>query len=517
MAEKSDSSLTPVRIRGKNHRSAKQQAVHLQSHPSFRSHSRKKIPAMASGAQSRSSHCLAPPDSSDVSAVISSSEKPQLSCFEKLPTELLQAIFFLCPNLSLPVASPHLYNALNSRYVRTELIVAAFTSDSNPPRDREHRSALLRQRWVTFDFLRDCQKAYMIQLAIQELQLSVSFMPKAVHTEAVSLIGENFARYYPMGDRYLSFTRKFHHKLPKRDYRNDMEKQTEGSFSWYGRQGTGSMFIAYLLGEGSELVVYSFSGSQPEIRAMGESPRRPSLRRPHHSKVFRFPDYLNTCEIPEKLLRGPWTQKKGDFLKMLLDGGAAIDWVNSTSGEVASKGLEDAIRENNLLAVIALVIGRPYIPFSEKSNAEASMRESECARELALEKGRDGNYYKTNSDPSRTPWLVRTGKPWKDIKTVGVVPTTAHMRIAVTQASKSDIGPIISWMAMASKIDVDPDDPEIVTWALRNMAEWNGKGPKPMRRRRRLSSGLLSEEWTISGQFVLAEMDHMRERLLSEG
>ena len=508
------SNLTPVRVRGKKHRSRPTSKRHTsgvvsQSNPKPRGRPRMKLQDMASGT---GNHHAVFRNTSDVSLAISSSENSPLSSLEGLPTELLQAIFLFCSNLNLPLASPHLHHALTSGGIRTQLTITAFGSDSGAQEDYEHRNALLRQKWMTFDFLRACQRRYMIQSATKELLRYAPFMPAATKLEAVATIEENFTDYFSMGDRYVAFINKFHHDSTKKDFKNgNLKKQGEGSFTWTGDHGT--MFKAFLLGEGSELNVYAFEGSQPKINEVNRSPCRPHLRGPNLStKVFKFPDHLKTCEIPEKLLHGPWTQDKGDYLKMLLDGGATIDWVNSTSGEVASKGLEDAIRENNLLAVIALVIGRPYIPFSEKANAEATMRESEYVRELGLEKGCDGRFYKTNQHDPDAPWLIRTGKPWKDIKAVGVIPTTKHMRIAVTEVDK-DTGPIISWMSMAYKINIDPDDPEITEWAMRNIAEWNGLGPKPKRMRRRLSDGQLGDEWVITGQFVLDEMDYIHWRL----
>ena len=509
-----NSNLTLVRVRGKNHgnQSRVKPRSKAESHHRPRDRPRRKLQAVASGAENNTPRRLVLQNRSNVSLIMSSSEKTQSSCLERLPTELLQNIFLLSPNLSLPTTSPYLHRVLTSSHVRTKLTIAAFTSGSDAHGSREHRSALLRQKWMTFSFLRACQKAYMIQSTSKELMVSASIMPNSIKSEAISTIEENFTEYFSMGDRCVAFTRKFHHDLSKRESKNNrLKKQGDGSFTWTGSHG--AMFKAYLLGEGSELNIFAFEGSQPEIREEDGLLHLPRSRSPNYSRVFRFPEYLNTCEIPEKLLHGPWTQEKGDYLKMLLDGGAAIDWINSTSGEVASKGLEDAIRENNLLAVIALVVGRPYIPFTEKANAETTMRESEYARELALKKGCDGKFYKTTQDNPQTPWLVRTGKPWKDIKSVGVVPTTKHMRLAITQVSK-DVGPIISWMAMAWKIDIDPDDPEITKWAIHNMAEWNRMGQKPMRTRRRLDNERWSDEWYITGQFVLEEMDHIRERLL---
>ncbi|KAL8955564.1 MAG: hypothetical protein Q9183_006595, partial [Haloplaca sp. 2 TL-2023] len=53
------------------------------------------------------------------------------------------------------------------------------------------------------------------------------------------------------------------------------------------------------------------------------------------------------CRIPTKLLRGPWSRSKMDFLRMLIAAGAILDWDTSNNGEVADKGLREAIVQGN--------------------------------------------------------------------------------------------------------------------------------------------------------------------------
>lgn len=49
-----------------------------------------------------------------------------MSSLEKLPTELLQDIFFCCMNLDLPRSSPIIGGKLSSESVYTQTILAAF-------------------------------------------------------------------------------------------------------------------------------------------------------------------------------------------------------------------------------------------------------------------------------------------------------------------------------------------------------------------------------------------------------
>jgi hypothetical protein len=55
-------------------------------------------------------------------------------------------------------------------------------------------------------------------------------------------------------------------------------------------------------------------------------------------------DVADGVEIPTSLLLGPWDEAKIKHLFWLVkSGGATIDWLNSTSGEVALEGLKNAI------------------------------------------------------------------------------------------------------------------------------------------------------------------------------
>lgn len=76
---------------------------------------------------------------------------------------------------------------------------------------------------------------------------------------------------------------------------------------------------------------------------------------------FRFMKitYLGFAEgfhIPEKVLRGPWTNDKASLLYVLVSMSGEIDWEGSMSGEIAKTGLIQAINENEERAVAALAV-----------------------------------------------------------------------------------------------------------------------------------------------------------------
>ena len=172
--------------------------------------------------------------------------------------------------------------------------------------------------------------------------------------------------------------------------------------------------------------------------------------------------YFRTCSsnlvIPEKLLHGPWTQEKGNFLMDLLCVYANIDWINSTSGEVASKGLEDAIREDNLHAARALI-------FTDEGPRNQPHSISDIFQPFATEK----QTCPTSFDP-QGPWLCSSASFWGTRSTVGVVPTTEHLRIAVFEMH---CNPYVVWAMLysAQKWAIDWDDPAIIQWALADKAK----------------------------------------------
>lgn len=69
-------------------------------------------------------------------------------------------------------------------------------------------------------------------------------------------------------------------------------------------------------------------------------------------------DYLHlqpSVQIPKKLLQGPWTQEKVEFLYYLIWSNVSVDWERSSRGEIATSGLQQAVEERNSKAVASLL------------------------------------------------------------------------------------------------------------------------------------------------------------------
>ncbi|KAH0544352.1 hypothetical protein FGG08_001493 [Glutinoglossum americanum] len=161
--------------------------------------------------------------------------RAQFSHLERLPPELLQTIFILSDNLTLPLVSPLLALSLSSHHVYKALCIRAFVVDSSKFEvDQELQSAVLKQPWFTME---------LVKMIEQEL--------KNRNLPACSLL---------------------------------------------------------------------------------------------------------LARLPARLVRAPWTQEKLELLNQLLVYRAQVDWINTTIGEEAERGLRDAILEGCGVAVGLLML-----------------------------------------------------------------------------------------------------------------------------------------------------------------
>ena len=476
MAELSD--LTPVRVRGKNKRKTPREKKLLgitTKLPRGRPLKHKTSPSVPTVLPPQTKHTKAKP-----SRAMTTSKRSNLSRLELLPTKLLQEVFILCCNLNLPSVSPHLSVALSSSHTKTRLVIQAFASQSSILPDKKLQSALLRQHWLTYPFFKNCQKLYLTQIAIRAFQKFAGNTPEEVQAALIKDIRKAFDRYLHVGHRFLGILNQRRFDLSYEDCFDD----GDGQVSW--KRADGTVFQTYLWGEGSELTIVTFL------------PNADDTQRREQSWEYTIPGGLDGCNIPEKLLHGPWTQEKGDYLKMLLDARAGIDWVNSTSGEIASKGLEDAIKEQNLLAVTALVGPGLYESYSD---GDLHLDGSDV---LPFEMNKDRKISETKPKDPQSFWEYRKGFPWtntgRKIKPVGVIPTTEHLRLAVmgTDHPNRVSEEIVHRLIRADEININPNDLELVAWAIADTAEQNklGWGPRQF----------------MSGEWVLQCMDEVRDR-----
>ncbi len=108
-----------------------------------------------------------------------------LSPLERLPTEVLEIVFFNCLNINLPRASPVLASALSSFHVKSHLFFRVFTDYHRQSRRllsipltwREVsnlRESISKLKWMTLDFLHQCipillEKVWLEDVIVREL------------------------------------------------------------------------------------------------------------------------------------------------------------------------------------------------------------------------------------------------------------------------------------------------------------------------------------------------------------
>ena len=453
--------LTPIRVRGKNNRdqSRKKQKDENLS-PALPAPKRR--PGRPRNSEFVASQLLIT-DDHDTSGIIATNNH-QLSALEQLPTELLQTIFLLSRNINLPMSSLYLGSVLASPHLRTELVTHAFV-------DREYseqhlyaglQSGLLRQKWLTYEFFQRCQRTYLQRSAILIIQKYSGEVAQDVHRSNIKKITETFDKYYSFSHRMSMKLEQLHNSSGIVNPPRPQNLSRDSVFVGTNQKGAGFSIILELEGNGMYV--------SPSWVA---DPQENLWPKDHYINVKRTGLYdfypvlsdasLSQCEIPEKLLHGPWTNERGHFLKLLLNAGATVNWLDGTSGEVAMRGLQDAIRENNTCAISVLRAHESYCKYSLQ---DAQMRiVRECIQEL--DTGRVTVEELTNPQAA---WRIPAGDVLWDTFTVGVVPSTKHLKIAVLE-KPANLEALKALLEGDGKTAIDCDDTEMVDWALGKRAE----------------------------------------------
>lgn len=254
---------------------------------------------------------------------------PKLSLLERLPREIVQMIFLESLNINLPRASPRLASILSSFYIKSQLFFIAFSSEDLKLRHEDQlmrilqsskaiaklQSDILQLPWMTLDFLHQCIPLYLENKFHRTSKLSHFDHSDETLTGSLSKLT---APKLGTDDPHEAKLQMRLDIIPK--------------YGWLKRWwfGTSNSFISI-----------TSPGGWVDLHLALESERLQS----------RMLHCQEGCLIPEKLLRGPWTPSQCEFLKSLIHAGATIDWIGSTSGEVADLGFQDALKEQSLRAI----------------------------------------------------------------------------------------------------------------------------------------------------------------------
>ncbi len=365
---------TPIRVRGKNTRdqSRKVSRQVLENGSSTKPRGRPlKLMSTSISHSATSSHSSTPSTTCMTSStkrgkVKNGSASPvksrmQRSPLESLPLELLQTIFLHSLNLQLPLISPYLAAALSSEHVYTELILNSFSgvtaiggvSDHEPLypdlSSASLQTILMSRRWFTLDLLKKCQGKFVQQIAEEE---------RRNHSRQII-------------------------KTEKREKRR--QRSSEGCETLWTQEiihfekGIGKSIRIFYGNTGASGTVYTFEyealDPPSDVRPLAV-PESATNSRSYQLPQCQADSWRETGEqslIPDKLLHGPWTEEKLDLLELLCDAGATVDWINTSAGEVAERGFEEAILEGNLSAV-RLLTREPFSVWRQNVGVRTDIR-----------------------------------------------------------------------------------------------------------------------------------------------
>ena len=431
-------SMTPIKVRGKRASGQTErstQSVNSLLNPCSRGKGKRPHSRAASHSSTPSAKAFRytnpPSEDPDRDARLASP-------LENLPIELLETIFLHNLNTSLPQASPTIGEKLASKHVKSQLVLRAFNIGGSSPYSYEYavlypdrldraeaQSAILRLRWMTIDFLRQLVPEFITKTVVRELsQRALQWLGKG---PLVTKVTETTIRQY-LEDNALCFTSS-----------NQVDLPIFGNVSWLIENPR--RFIRLSFGFHNGLV------SIEERRLYG-------LRESPWYFMSQFSEYdqwrvfcgIKGCKVPEKLLHGPWTTKKCDFLEMVIQGNATVDWVSTTSGEIAEQGLMQAVQEGNARATRLLVSssepalafnGLPFSPDGDK-----------------IEKVGPGPWPRKDFVQAKADYVGG----------IGVVPRTIHLRTAVIEAGCQQ--DVVESLLLGDDANIDFEDRAILDWAV---------------------------------------------------
>lgn len=457
--------MTPIKVRGKKRAGSR----HNPSSQKPNHHSKRRLSPFLDPKLPNKSHCRT--KDLHVPTPIISQSRRYTSHLEQLPAELLEVVFFFCLNVSLPQASLAIGHKLASCHIKRQLALKVLGSGSTTdgsrylsdvfPTSRDHadaQSAILRLKWLTLHFLRELIPDFVVQTLVRELaERRIQWMGQG---PSVSKETEPLIRGYLRDNDYRTKKRAGYSRLNLAYLRQqglgisaywELKVPTDGPIPsdtsadddyltglhnpWLGSEQEGQVCVGIGLREGLVTMWQPFLGDLGEIDANW---------RDHISFRFnqwRITDCFDGCRIPEKLLHGPWTDEKCEFLEILIRGNASVDWIETTSGEVAKEGLLQALRERNAWAT-RLLLGSYNPPSTHFTNYYANDED--------FAKGRLSTSY------------FREDTPRKGVR---IPPTAEHLRIAVfEEGGDTDV---VAAILNAPGLRIEPESGDVYEWALK--------------------------------------------------
>lgn len=281
-----------------------------------------------------------------------------LGPIERLPTEILEIIFFNCLSLSLPQASLTLGSTLSSFYVKARLFEMVFSRSIHKMShadELEHifnraeywtqdvaslQNELLKLRWVTVDFFRRYLPFWLEKTigALPEDMVLPIFIQKPRLGPSRGEVPRWEDKRPPhsitsSGDRREAFARLFRKEIKLVDVMARFKDHTAAEINIVEYRE-----LDWRLVDSDELPImertYRWATGNKNIE------RDPETRR-----ILRC---LQGCYIPAKHLGGPWTKDRCHLVHMLSSAGAKINVEDPTNREIATQGFFAALKKRDL-------------------------------------------------------------------------------------------------------------------------------------------------------------------------
>lgn len=298
--------------------------------------------------------------------------EPILSKLECLPTEILEKIFLFSQDVALPQASFTLGKVLSSAHVKHQLLRVAFADVCLQPcrfylerlETRRVQSAILRCRWVDLASIKRAVSA-----SISSLLATIFGNPSEVPVEETwnmkampkTIIGPGC----PFQDTSISTTSRWVEDVYAASNGCDVWKWMPDANSPSGGNSKADAASDTDVNPQDNVCSKPFDGkisnTGPKlVITISRNPMMFELLQSDPGIIlgdYRF-SFEVACEIPTRLLHGPWTASKMEFLDFMMRAGAVLDLYNSNNGEVADQSLKEAIVQGNTSVVNLLLSNR---------------------------------------------------------------------------------------------------------------------------------------------------------------
>ncbi|KAL9626419.1 MAG: hypothetical protein Q9204_007321 [Flavoplaca sp. TL-2023a] len=251
------------------------------------------------------------------STIIETTAEVQRSKLESLPTEIIESIFLYSMNVELPRASLMLGRVLSStgikhRVLRAILLNPYLEGAFDDETSGNLQSTLLRCRWVDRAmFTHALHELWLAELVALFQNPSPIFSNDVSETpQHVSLLGPEC----PIADTSTSTIAQF-----VKSFEPQTRLLENRQWEWVSYSG---VKFTLIIDDWSGKIWFERTASDP-----CDFPR---------GSIYQF-RLANACNIPTKVLHGPWTESKLWFLRVLLSCNATLEWETNNNGKQLSE------------------------------------------------------------------------------------------------------------------------------------------------------------------------------------